>query len=72
VTDLSHIAPVATRRSDAQRPNVPTLRIAAPLAAIFVLLGNAFKMAYVDPYSSRDRGPQVAPDDDLKGRDPSW
>ena len=72
MTDIPTIAPLAIRRSDAQRPSIPTLRIAAPLAAMFVLLGNAFSMAYVSPYSKDGRRPQVAPDDDLKGRDPNW
>jgi hypothetical protein len=35
------------------------------------LIGDAFNMAYVAPYTRR-REPQIAPDDDLEGRDPTW
>jgi len=70
--DISAIAPIAVRRSNLQRINTPRLGIGASLAAIFGLLGDAFKMAYVDPYTSRGRRPQVAPDDALEGRDPTW
>lgn len=72
MVDISITAPVAARQSNLQRPGIPTLRIGASLAAISGLLGNAFAMAYVDPYTSPRRQPQVAPDDDLQGRDPSW
>ena len=72
MTDISSVAPIASRRSSFQRPNIPALRIGASFLAISVLLGDAFKMAYVDPFTSHRRRPQVVPDDDLEGRDPSW
>ena len=72
MTDSSTTTPIAVRRSIVQRLNVPTLRIGASLAAISSLLGDAFNMAYVDPYTNRGRQPQVVPDDDPDGRDPTW
>ena len=72
MADISTRAPIAVRRSNLQRLNIPTFRVAASLAALSVLLGDAFKMAYVDPYIGRSRQPQVVPDDDLDGRDPTW
>ena len=72
MTDISTIVPTALRRFDLRRPNIPTLGIGASLAAIPRLLGDAFKMAYVDPYTSHGRRPQVVADDDFEGRDPSW
>ena len=70
--DISTVAPIAVRRSSLRRLNIPAIRIGAPLFAISVLLGDAFKMAYVDPFISDRRRPQVVPDDDLEGRDPTW
>jgi hypothetical protein len=72
MTDISPTAPFAIRRSDLQGLSIPTLRIGASLASISILLGDALGMAYVDPYTSLGRRPQVVPDDDLEGRDPTW
>ncbi len=51
------------------RPRFP--KLAASLKALPGLIGDAFRMAYVDPYASRRR-PRAAPDDALGGRDPGW
>lgn len=72
MTDISPIALIAIRRCNLPRPNIPRLGIGASLAAICGLLGDAFKMAYAAPYTSRSRRPQIASDDDLEGRDPTW
>ena len=72
MTDISTIAPITVRRLSLPRPSLPRLAIGASLVAISGLLGDAFKMAYVDPYTSLGRRPQVVPDDDLEGRDPTW
>ena len=72
MSEVSTTAPIAIRRSDLKRLNIPTLRIGASFVAISVLLGDAFKMAYVDPFTSHRRRPPAVPDDDLEGRDPSW
>jgi hypothetical protein len=66
------VAPKAVRRSGLPQPNISVLRIGASLAAMAVLLGDAFTMAYVDPYTSRRGRPKAAPDEDLEGRDPGW
>ena len=71
MTDISTNAPTTNRRSNVQGRSIPTLGIAASLAAMFAVLGDALKMAYVEPYTSHRR-PQVLPDDDPEGRDPTW
>ncbi len=72
MTDISTIAATFIRRADATPQAVPRLPIAASFWAKFGLVGDAYRMAYVDPYTSLRRQPQIIPDDDLKGRDPSW
>ncbi|MFI0845958.1 hypothetical protein [Mesorhizobium sp. IMUNJ 23232] len=71
MTDMSTTTPTTIRRLTLPRPSFPWLAIGATLAAICGVMGNAFKMAYVDPYASHGRQP-VVPDDDLEGRDPTW
>ena len=66
--DMSTTAPITIRRFKLPRPSFPRLEIGASLDAMFSLVGDALNMAYVAPR----RQPQVAPDDDLEGRDPSW
>ena len=72
MTDISTTAPITIRRLNLPRPSFPRLAIGASLAAISGLMGDALKMAYVDPYTSLRRRPQIVPDDDLEGRDPNW
>jgi len=72
MTDMSTSAPITSRCSALQGTSLPTLRIAASLAAMSAALGDAFKMTYAEPYTSHGRRPQVLPDDDLEGRDPTW
>ena len=72
MTDISTTAPITVRRLSLSRLSFPRLGIGASLAAISGLMGDALKMAYVDPYTSHRRQPQIVPDDDLEGRDPSW
>ena len=72
MTDISTTAPITGRRLGLSRLSFPRLAIGASLNAISGLMGDALKMAYVDPYTSRRREPQIVPDDDLEGRDPSW
>jgi hypothetical protein len=70
MTDISTTTAITVRRLVGLRPSFPRLKIGASLAAIFGLVGDALKMAYVAPYTSRQ--PHVVPDDDLEGRDPTW
>lgn len=71
MTDSSTTAPMAIRRLDLPRLSFPRLAIGAS-HAIFGLMAEALAMAYVDPYTSLPRQPRIVPDDDLKGRDPTW
>ena len=70
ITDIATTAAITVRRLNRLRPSFPRLEIGASLAAICSVVGDALKMAYVAPYTSRQ--PEVAPDDDLEGRDPTW
>lgn len=72
MTDISTAARITVRRLNLPRLSFPRLEIGASLAAISGLVGNALDMAYVDPYTRLRRQPQVLPDDDLEGRDPTW
>jgi hypothetical protein len=72
MTDIFTIVPITIRSPNLPRLGFPRLGIGASLAAISGLLGDAFNLAYVDPYTSLRRQPQVVPDDDLEGRDPNW
>ena len=69
MTDIATDAPIV------RRVNLPRLRFAkivASLVAISGLVGDAFRMAHVDPYINLRRQPNVVPDDALDGRDPTW
>ena len=72
MADISRPAPITVRRLYLPRLRLPKLAIGASLAAVSGLVGDAFKLACVDPYTSPRRQPQIVPDYDLKGRDPSW
>jgi len=71
MTDTSAIAPIDARQSNLQRTKSDP-KLGTSLAAMFALLGDAFSMAYVHPYTGRGRRPQVDPDEDFEGRDSSW
>ena len=72
MTDISTPAPITVRRLNLPGLSFPRLEIGASLAAISGLVGDALNMAYVDPYTSLRPQPQVVPDDDFEGRDPTW
>jgi hypothetical protein len=72
MTDIFAATPKTDRHSSLQRPSIPVLRIRGSLVAISALLGDAFSMAYVAPYTSRGRSPQADLNDRLDGRDPTW
>jgi hypothetical protein len=72
MTDIPTTAAITVRRLIRLRPSFPRLEIGASLAAISSVVGDALKMAYAGPYASRRRQPEVVPDDDLEGRDPTW
>ncbi|NUS21351.1 MAG: hypothetical protein HOQ25_16430 [Mesorhizobium sp.] len=64
--------PTIARRLKLPRLIFPRLAIGVSLNAIAGLVGDALKMAYVDPYASLGRQSQVVPNEDLEGRDPTW
>jgi hypothetical protein len=72
MADMSTKAPITIRRHNLPRPSFPRLGFGASLAAMSGLVADALKMAYVEPYTTHRRRPQVVPDDDLDGRDPTW
>ncbi|MBZ9989355.1 hypothetical protein LB572_19835 [Mesorhizobium sp. BH1-1-5] len=72
MADILTTAPIIVRRLKLPQRRFPRLAIGASLSAISGLVGDALKMAYVAPYASLGRQSQVAPDDDLEGRDPTW
>ncbi|ODA96588.1 hypothetical protein BFX40_29605 [Mesorhizobium sp. SEMIA 3007] len=72
MADISAKTPVTIRRLSPARSSFPRLEIGASLAAISSLVGDALNLAYVAPYISFRRQPQVVADDGLKGRDPTW
>ena len=64
-------APIAIRRLKLPRLHMPRLAVGASLDAMLGVMGKAFTMAYVDPYTSSRHRPKVL-DEDLEGRDPDW
>jgi hypothetical protein len=70
MADVSTTAPI--RRLKLPRPSFPRLAIGTTLNAIFGVMGDAFKMAYLAPYTGLRRQPPIVPDEDLEGRDPRW
>ncbi|RUX77265.1 hypothetical protein EN925_20040 [Mesorhizobium sp. M7A.F.Ca.US.006.04.2.1] len=70
MTDMP--TPITTRRLNLSKPSFAWLQIGASLAAMSGFVGDALKMAFVDPYTSLRRQPEVVPEDDLEGRDPTW
>jgi hypothetical protein len=72
MTDISTAAPIKVRRFSLPRLGFPRPGTGAALTGMFGLINDAFRMAYVDPYTSLHRRPQSVTDDDLEGRDPNW
>lgn len=68
---ISATTPISIRRLTLPWLGSPWLAIGASLNAMPLLIGNALRMAYVDPYTSL-RGQSEIVDDDLEGRDPNW
>ena len=72
MADISTRAPITIRRLNPPRLSFPRLGIGTSLADISGLVADSLKLAYVAPYTSLRRQPQVVPDDNLEGRDPTW
>lgn len=72
MTDITTTTQIHIHRFSAARSNVRGVGISASLEAITRLIGDAFTLAYLGPYTSMRHQSQVVSDDDLDGRDPSW
>jgi hypothetical protein len=72
MSDTICTPPIAIRRFGLPQLSLSGIGVGASLDAIAGLLGYAFNLAYVDPYTGLQRRPTVIPDHDLEGRDPSW
>ena len=74
MSDIISPIPVSLRRSSLPRLGLRRIGVGAALGAIAGLLGKAFNLAYVAPYTSLQWKQPVLPDDldDLDGRDPNW
>lgn len=64
--------PLSIRRFGLPLIRFPGLAIGKSLEALSRLMGDAFCMAYVDPYCSATRQQRLVPDENLEGRDPNW
>ena len=71
MSDIISPIPISLRRSCLPRLGLRRIGVGAALGAIAGLLGHAFNLAYVAPYTSLQRKPPVLPDDP-DGRDPNW
>lgn len=70
---MTHIStPTIIPRVGLPRPAHLRLAVGASIEAMCGLLGKAFTMAYVDPFTSSHRYHQIVPDENLEGRDPRW
>lgn len=66
---IPNIALIVVRRAYMPRLLLPGRGLGSSLDAMSRLLGDAFCMAYVDPYIPSDRR---MPDEDHEGRNPRW
>lgn len=69
MADIFSTAAITIRRL--ALPGFPRFAIGASLKALPGAIGDALKMAYVAPYTSR-RPPRIVTDDDPERRDPNW
>jgi len=72
MTFLTHSAPLAIRHFRLPRLRLPKLGLGAMIAAAPTSITQAYSMAYVEPFKTRQRQPLVSNDVDLEGRDPNW
>lgn len=70
--NISSIAAPDVGRVELPGPRFLWLSTSGSLSRVFGLIGDAHRMAFVDPYTSPRPQPQILPDDDLEGRDPAW
>ena len=71
MTVLAHLAPLAVR-DILPRLRLPEPGLRAIIAAVPTSIAQAYRMAYVEPFKTRERQPLTLADADLEGRDPNW
>lgn len=71
MSDIISPIPASIRRFGLPRLRLQSIGVGTALGAMARLLGHAFTLAYVAPYTSLHRQPPVLPDDP-DGRDPNW
>jgi hypothetical protein len=72
MTDIASTTPTTLRHPRLQRPKFPKLEIGRKAEAVSKAVMQAFEMAYVAPFNTRQNKLPVATDADLEGRDPNW
>jgi len=72
MTVLVHNAPLAIRHIHLPRLRLPKLAQGATRASMLTSITQAYSMAYVEPFKTREPRPAISDDADLEGRDPNW
>lgn len=72
MTFLVHSAPLAIRHLCLPRLGLSKLDFGAIIAAVSISITQAYSMAYVEPFKTRERPRLMFSDPDLEGRDPNW
>lgn len=72
MADISFVTAKPIHHPSSPRPGIAITRVAASLAAMSALLGRAFGMAYVAPYTDVGVSSHVHRDDEVDGRNPGW
>lgn len=72
MADISSVAAKAIHHPSSPRPGIAITRVGTSLAAMSALLGRAFGMAYVAPYTNVRGSSHVHRDDEVDGRNPGW
>jgi hypothetical protein len=72
MTVLTHKVPLAIRQLRLPRLRLPRLGLGATIAAAPTSVTQAYSMAYVEPFKTRQRQSPISNDVDQEGRDPNW
>ena len=72
MTDLITSAPVTIRQLNLPCVRFPKFGIGTKIEVLSTCIGQAFCMAYVEPYKIPQHQPAIFSEIDLEGRDPIW
>ena len=72
MTDLINGAPLTIRHRRLPRMRFPNLGIGATIAMVFTYITQAYSMAYVEPFKTREPQSLNFSDVDLEGHEPKW